>query len=76
MRRRRLNGLEGVARREFVAVADILKRNGSSCALVGDFADYFAKENPRFDRTRFASAAGCGSNAGVRRRRKPARRPI
>lgn len=79
-RKRGLAGLQGVARREFVAVASILKKNNVSCAVVDDFSTYFAKENPRFDKQRFSSAAGCGASrraaavAPVRRRRSAPRK--
>jgi len=58
-KRRGLRGLQGVTKRDFVAVAVILRSNGASCRLTRDMANYFARQNPQFDRERFTNAAGC-----------------
>lgn len=54
-RRRRVN-LGAVTKKDFMAMSKILCRNGASGGLVGDLADYFKSENPRFDRERFIRA--------------------
>lgn len=43
-------------KQDFVAVAKIFCHRGASPELVGDFTDYFASQNPRFDRSRFLAA--------------------
>ena len=53
-----------MTRKDYVAVAEILKymSNKTHPALfsktVHDFAEMFAKDNPRFDVTRFHEASG------------------
>ncbi len=51
-----------LTRRVFVAVADILRvavnTNMTAREVAKEFADYFASQNPRFDRGRFLRAAG------------------
>jgi hypothetical protein len=51
-----------VTKRDFVALASILCKNGSTVGekgyrLLEDLNDYFQSQNPRFDRARFATAA-------------------
>ena len=52
-------------RQHYKAIAEILERhNGIAihgadyCDLVEDIADYFATDNPRFDKSRFILACG------------------
>lgn len=49
-------GLGEPTKQDFVAVAKIFCRRGASDGLVSDFSDYFASQNPRFDRSRFIGA--------------------
>ena len=44
-------------KRDFIAVAEILNANTASLAMVQDFADMFAEQNPRFNRPLFINAA-------------------
>jgi hypothetical protein len=52
-------------RQHYIAIAEIIKnrRNVESKtefdALAGDFAIYFAADNPRFNSMKFLVAAGC-----------------
>lgn len=43
-------------KKDFIAMAGIFCRHGASADLVGAVADHFARENSRFDRTRFVAA--------------------
>lgn len=51
-----------MTKRHFIAIAAILKSEHSpgqsSQAVAIRLADYFANENPRFDRQRFLTACG------------------
>jgi len=47
---------QDLSKQHFQAIADILSYHGATDAMVQDFADYFATENPRFDRVRFIKA--------------------
>lgn len=55
-----------MTRKHFERVAAMLKRH-KDCALCAEllskeFAEWFAEENPRFDRDRFMEACGFGDN--------------
>lgn len=52
----KLSGLGEPTKQDFVAVAKIFCHRGASPELVGDFADYFASQNPRFRRDLFIGA--------------------
>ena len=45
-----------MTRRDFVAIAEILKTNNADPKIVFDFCDYFIKVNPRFSKARFLAA--------------------
>ena len=53
-----------MTRKDYVATAEILSDWADTMdyttlyALAKDFSDYFAKDNPNFDRSRFFSAVG------------------
>lgn len=49
-------GLGEVTKKDFIALANAFCRHGASEALVGDVTNYFASQNPRFDRGRFVAA--------------------
>ncbi len=55
-----LGGLGDVSKKDFVAIAKLLKDNGVPAKLVTEFARYFKSQNPRFDTARFEKAAGLG----------------
>jgi hypothetical protein len=62
MARRRKNGrslfgLDGVTKKDFMAIGTILCNRNASSGLVNDVADYFKSQNPRFDRDRFVTFA-------------------
>lgn len=46
-----------LTKKHFVEIADILNANGVAEGTVEDFADYFADENPQFNRKVFLAAA-------------------
>lgn len=46
-----------MTRKHFEAIAEILDANVAPLATVSDFADYLERENERFDRQRFVTAA-------------------
>jgi len=48
--------LGAVTKQDFVALANAFCRHGASDALVNDVTNYFASQNPRFDRGRFVAA--------------------
>jgi len=58
-RRRRTRGLGEVVKKDFVAIAGILRSHCASDAVVSDLATYFRRQNPRFDTSRFVKAAVC-----------------
>lgn len=47
-----------MSRKDFIAIAAILKGNGASQALCQDMASFLKNQNPAFDRSRFLSACG------------------
>ena len=55
-KRRRATDLGAVTKKDFQTFAKILCRREASSGLVGDLADYFKGQNPRFDRDRFVRA--------------------
>lgn len=55
-RRRRRTALGSVSKQDFAAVAGSLCRAKCAPGLADDLADYFAKQNPRFNRARFIEA--------------------
>lgn len=55
---------EELTKQHFIRIASILKphtRTPAGERIAGDLADFFAGENPRFDRDRFLKAAGVGA---------------
>jgi len=42
-----------VSKKDFVAVANILRNNNVDAETVKDFCEYFRSENPRFDANKF-----------------------
>jgi hypothetical protein len=46
-----------MTRKDFEAIADLLDANIADEAIVLDFADMLAEQNPRFDRVRFITRA-------------------
>ena len=46
-----------LSRKHYVAIAEILNQAEVTHALCRDFAEYFAKDNPRFDEARFLNAS-------------------
>lgn len=58
-RRRRSRGLGGLGeptKKDFIAIADLLCNHRASSELVHGFANHFARQNPRFDVSRFVAA--------------------
>jgi len=51
-----LRGLDAVTKKDFTAIADILCQHDARASMVGDVADYFKTQNPRFNRDRFVEA--------------------
>lgn len=49
-----------VSKKDFVAISDILRKNGADPQIAQQIADYFATQNPLFDEQRFMDAAGAG----------------
>lgn len=56
-KRRKQRGLGEPTKKDFVALADLLCNHRVSSELVHGVANYFARQNPRFDTSRFVSAA-------------------
>lgn len=57
-----LDGLDGLTKKHFQRIADILKTvddAGVRCRLTTEFSRLAEGENPGFDRARFSKAAGC-----------------
>jgi len=42
-----------VSKKDFIAVADILRAHKADPETIGDFCDYFRTQNPRFDAYKF-----------------------
>ncbi len=49
---------EQLTKQHFVGIADVIKTHKSKEDIIHGLADYFAGENPRFDKDRFVKAAG------------------
>lgn len=56
----KVGGLDKMAlsRKDYVAIADIISKYETKAAIAGALADYFASDNPAFDRQRFLDATG------------------
>lgn len=52
-----LQGLQGVSRGDFAAIAKVLCETGASSGTTDGIARYFGSKNPRFDQDRFVRAA-------------------
>ncbi len=60
VRIRRKAGLFGTSKKDYIAIGNILCRNGASPKLVEEMAGYFREDNPAFNPTRFvAHVAKC-----------------
>lgn len=46
-----------MTRKDYVAIAAILRRNQAPISMVEDFCEMFSADNARFDRERFIKAA-------------------
>lgn len=57
-RRRGTRRFAEVTKKDFVRIAEILKRNGA-CKVAVDLAGYFATQNPNFKPVTFLRAVGC-----------------
>jgi hypothetical protein len=59
-RRRKSRGLSGTSKKDYVAIGNILCRNGASAKLVEDIAQYFREDNSAFNPITFvAHVAKC-----------------
>jgi hypothetical protein len=59
-KRRQRHGLGATTKKDYVAIGNILCRNGASPKLVSEIAGYFAEENPAFSPITFqAHIAKC-----------------
>ena len=56
-RKRKTRTLGEPTKKDFVALADLLCNHRASSELVHGVANYFARQNPRFDASRFTAAA-------------------
>ena len=45
-----------MSRKHFIRIATILREHDANHYVIMDFCDYFASENPNFDREKFVSA--------------------
>jgi len=55
-RRRMRTNLGEVAKKDFIEIAKVFCRHSVPDAAARDLADYFGRENPRFQRDRFIAA--------------------
>jgi hypothetical protein len=53
---RGLRGLGEPTKKDFIAIADLLCNHRASSELVHGFANHFARQNARFDASRFVAA--------------------
>lgn len=54
---RRRRTLGEPTKKDFVALADLLCNHRASSELIHGVANYFARQNPRFDARRFVAAS-------------------